>query len=86
MMVHAGDCANDSRLCYGPLDGSTSAVPIGPAYYDYQVRKGYEFSPDGTKVILFLTDKSVLIDLATGEWQDLDVAGDWVAWQRLSQS
>jgi hypothetical protein len=65
------------------VDGSALARPIGLGY-PYSLRTGFEFSPDGTKVILFLTSKSVLIDLATNTWSDLPIAGDWVSWQRLA--
>lgn len=81
MMVHDGCLPNP--LCYGPIDGSVPTKSIGP-FFDYTQRQGFEFSPDGTKVILFLTFKSVLIDLATNTWTDLPIAGDWVSWQRLA--
>ena len=84
MMVWDGGCGElFDRLCYGPVDGASVARGIGPAF-NYQVRNGFEFSPDGTKVILFLTSKSVLIDLVTDTWTELPVAGDLVSWQRLA--
>jgi hypothetical protein len=87
MIVFDGcDRAGDrSGLCYGPVDGSTPARPIGPPY-SYQLRTGFEFSPDGTKVMLFLSTKAVLIDLATDTWTDLAISGDFVSWQRLAPS
>jgi len=86
MIVFDGcDSGGLNGLCYGPVDGSSPAHPIGPSY-DYTVRNGFELSPDGTKVILFLTDHSTVIDLASNTWTDLDIAGDWVSWQRLAQS
>jgi dipeptidyl aminopeptidase/acylaminoacyl peptidase len=85
MMIYEWGVGTSSHVFYGPLDGSTPAREVGPEW-SYTMRHGFEFSPDGTKVIVFLSNKSVLIDLATNTWTDLDIAGDWVSWQRLAQS
>jgi hypothetical protein len=79
--------ADWNQLWYGPVDGITAASPNGPAY-QWALRSKFDFSPDGTKVLLAQGPPgvSVLIDLATGESTPIDgVDGPW-SWQRLALS
>ncbi|MET0771529.1 MAG: hypothetical protein ABWZ82_00470 [Candidatus Limnocylindrales bacterium] len=85
MVVYETNAGAGQRLRFGSVDGSVPGRLIGPEY-SYLVRHGFDFSPDGTKVVLFLASKSVLIDLVTDEWTDLDIASDFVSWQRLAKS
>ncbi len=57
-----------AQLVLGPADGSGPTRNIGPSYAG-QDRAGYDFSPDGRKIMLTIGDPAVtlLIDVATGE-------------------
>ena len=70
-------------LTYAPTDGSLPARSIGPAY-SYLNRQGFDFSPDGTKVILSLIGRNTLIDIATGKFAGLADIPTTPVWQRLA--
>jgi Tol biopolymer transport system component len=57
-----------AQLVIGPGDGSGPTREIGPSYAG-QDRAGYDFSPDGRKIMLTIGDPGVtwIIDVATGD-------------------
>ncbi len=72
------------HLVYAPLDGSGPSVQIGPSYGNAN-RQGFDFSPDGTKVILTLSSGSTIIDLATGATTPVPHVRTTPYWQRLAR-
>jgi hypothetical protein len=69
----------------GPADGSPSARTIGPGYAG-QSQHGYDFSPDGRKVMLTLGDDPAvtwLIDVARGE-KVATAIPVFPSWQRVA--
>lgn len=84
-MVVFDSCPHSqSQLCYGTLDGSEPSRPIGPEFY-WEDRVGFDFSPDGTKVILTMKSGSSIIDLETGvETPVLQGVPVQPGWQRLA--
>ena len=73
-----------AQLVIGPADGKPPARDIGPAYAS-QPQHGYDFSPDGRKVILTLGDPGVtwVIDVASGE-KVTTIIPVFPSWQRLA--
>ena len=73
------------QVYLAPVDGRTPPVAVGPAYR-YTYRVGFDFSPDGTKLMLVLRDfgKSVIVDLATKETTEVAQITDAWGWQRLA--
>jgi len=83
VVFEGGPPSGISQLVYAPVDGSQPGRFIGPEYY-YQNRTGFDFSPDGTEVILSLTGKNVAIDVATGDSTNLPNVKTQPGWQRLA--
>lgn len=73
------------QLYYGPVDGSTPSVPVGPSFLDQDLM-GFSISPDGTTLVLGLTDQVSVIDLATGASRVLPGMPTMPSWQRAAAS
>jgi Tol biopolymer transport system component len=73
-----------SQLVIGPVDGKPPARNIGPSYAG-QNQHGYDFSPDGRKVMLTLGDLGVtwVIDIASGDKVVMTIPS-FPNWQRLA--
>ena len=75
----------EQQVYLAPVDGSTPPVPVGPAF-TYTYLDWFDFSPDGTKILLTLRapGTSTIIDLETLETTDVPaITGGW-GWQRLA--
>ncbi len=73
-----------AQLVIGRADGKPPARKIGPSYAG-QDQHGYDFSPDGRKVMLTLGDPGVtwVIDVASGEKVAMTIPV-FPNWQRLA--
>ena len=72
----------DSQLVIAPLDGSTPARTLGPAFADGD-RESYDISPDGTTVMFDLGGATWFIDIATGVATEApEYMPDQPSWQR----
>jgi Tol biopolymer transport system component len=73
-----------AQLVIGPADGTAPTRNIGPSYAG-QAQHGYDFSPDGKKVILTVGDPGVtwIIDIASGE-EVATAIPVFPSWQRLT--
>jgi hypothetical protein len=73
------------QLYYGPVDGSAPSGPMGPSFSDQDLM-GFSLSPDGTQLLLGLTDTVSVIDLATGATRVLPGMPTMPSWQRVAAS
>jgi hypothetical protein len=80
MMVYEGPLPG---LTYVPVDGSLPGRSIGPEF-SYLDRQGFDFSPDGQQVLLYLTGRTIAIDVDSGEWTNLTDIKTVPSWQRLA--
>jgi hypothetical protein len=75
-----------SQLFVAPVDASRPPVPMGPTF-DYSEPHAFDFSPDGTKVILTLGSPGVtsIMDVTSGESQQTtQPMPNFPGWQRLA--
>jgi hypothetical protein len=75
---------SESELFSGPIDGGPS-VAVGPTY-DHLDRRGWDLSPDGTKVLISLQAPSAtsIVDLETGKISQVQDVGAAFGWQRVA--
>jgi Tol biopolymer transport system component len=59
----------ETRLAIGAIDGSVPQRAIGPTF-SFQTEHAFDFSPDGTKVVLTVGSTTYLIDASTGEFAE----------------
>ena len=78
--------SSTSRLVVRPLDGSGPDILLGPTF-TYEDTRHFDFSPDGTKVILTLGDPGVtwIMDATGGLGEKTnEVIPSFPNWQRLA--
>jgi len=73
------------QLMLGPIDGSAPARPIGPSY-EGQHGYGFDFSPDGSKILHAGEGWTRSIDVPTGDVSEVDCQATWFpSWQRVAR-
>ena len=70
------------QVVLAPLDGSAPARPMGPAYVSNVQFSA--FSPDGTRIIQDVDDRTRLIDVATGDAVQAPEYLGHTSWQRVA--
>jgi hypothetical protein len=85
IVVESGGDGIPSQLMVSPADASGPGLLVGPSYA-YDVEHGFDISPDGSTIVLFMADEQArLIDIRTGAITNLSqMMDDPPTWQRRS--